>query len=162
MKVGQLMKQSVCSCQPYDSLNTAAQIMWEHDCGCVPVVDHEGHPVAVVTDRDICMSAFFRGENLHGLCVADAMSKQVATCRETDTVADAEQTMRQQQVRRLPVVDEHNVLVGMLSLGDIAAEAGAETARSKKKTKDVAFPEVGQTLSAIAQPSNSHAVSTVA
>jgi CBS domain-containing protein len=149
MKVSQLMKQGVCSCNLNDSLNAAAQIMWEHDCGCVPVKDSEGRVVGVITDRDISMAAYLQGGPLRALQVSSSMGKGIFTCRPDDTIAQAEATMREHQVRRLPVVDGDGKLVGILSLNDIAIEAGHETERKKK---EVTFAEAGQTLQAVCKP----------
>jgi CBS domain-containing protein len=62
MNVEQVMNRSVKSCRPGDSLNQAAQLMWENRCGAVPVVDAEFKPVGFLTDRDICMAAYTRGK----------------------------------------------------------------------------------------------------
>src|SRR5512144_3062592 len=77
MNVDQLMKRSVRSCQQEDSLDWAAQTMWEADCGCLPVVDGDGRLLAVITDRDICMAAHFQGGPLYALKVKSAMSKGI-------------------------------------------------------------------------------------
>lgn len=146
MKVEQLMRRPVRTCQREDSLDRVAQIMWEADCGCVPVVDGEGRLVAVITDRDICMAAHFQGAALYALKVEDAMSRNIFACKPQDSIADAEGLMRSNQVRRIPVVDENNRPVGILSLNDLALEAGAE-ADSKKR--EVTLNEVGRTLEAV-------------
>lgn len=131
MTVGTLMTREVQSCGPDDTLERAAQIMWEHDCGCVPVVDSGRHVLAVVTDRDVCMAAYLRGVPLRQERVAAAMSRQLHTARAADPIEVAERLMWERQVRRLPVTDDAGRLVGMLSLGDIARRAridpGAES-----------------------------------
>ncbi len=149
MKVSQLMKQGVRSCAPQDSLDVVAQIMWDNDCGCVPVRDLTGRLVGMITDRDICMAAYLQGGPLRALQVSSVMSTEVFTCRPDDTVAQAEATMRAHQIRRVPVVDSADHLVGILSLNDIAAEAGHEPTR---KDKEVTYAEVGATLQAVCKP----------
>jgi CBS domain-containing protein len=95
------------------------------------------------------MHALFHGEPLQELRVSDAMAKQVQVCRPGDSLADAEKTMREARIRRLPVVDEQDTLVGMISLADLAQEAFRErTATSKEITET----EVGDTLAAICEP----------
>jgi CBS-domain-containing membrane protein len=103
----------------------------------------------MITDRDICMAAHFQGGPLHALKVKDAMSKSVLACKPSDTIADAESTMRSNQVRRLPVVDEENRVVGILSLNDIAVEAAIEAGAKKREVK---LNEVGRTLGDVCRP----------
>jgi CBS domain-containing protein len=129
--------------------------MWDNDCGCVPVQDTEGRVIGMITDRDICMAAYLQGGSLRALQVSSAMAKQAFTCRGDDTVAQAEAIMREHQVRRLPVLDSNGHLAGILSLNDIAIEAGHETASKKK---EVTFVEAGQTLEAVCKPRNGHAL----
>lgn len=149
MNVGQLMKQHAWYCFPDDSLNAAAEIMWDNDCGCIPVCGQEGRLVGMVTDRDVCMAAYLQGGTLRALRVYSAMSKEVFSCRPDDTLAKAEATMREHRVRRLPVVDDDGRVVGILSLSDIANEAGNGAGRKKK---EVTFAEVGETLGAVCTP----------
>lgn len=122
MRVSQLMSQPPITCSLSSTLNQAAQLMWEHDCGAVPVVDDEGRVAGIVTDRDICMAAYTRGESLSVIPVAVAMAKSVVCCHPDDDVASAESIMGEQQVRRLPVVDAENHPLGLLSLSDLAQE----------------------------------------
>lgn len=120
MKVQELMTRRVYTCHPNDSLRTAAQIMWEHDCGCVPVVDSAGTIEGIVTDRDGFIRAYMTGSPLEAIPVRTAMALKVLTCRADDDVATAERTLRDAQVHRLPVVDGARRVVGLLSLNDIA------------------------------------------
>ncbi|HZY58811.1 MAG TPA: CBS domain-containing protein [Candidatus Binataceae bacterium] len=122
MKVQRIMRHGVKTCHPHDSLNDAAQIMWEDACGSVPVVDEEFRPVGFLTDRDICMAAYTQGAPLGAMCVASAMARRVVSCSPEDDVTDAARVMRENGVRRLPVVDAEGRLVGLLSLDDLACE----------------------------------------
>jgi CBS-domain-containing membrane protein len=159
MKVEQVMQQAVHTCRPAETLNTAAQMMWDHDCGCVPVVDAGDCVIGMITDRDICMAAYTCGESLRSLRIEDAMSKQVCTCRGDDTVAHAEEMMRANQVHRLPIVDAAGRLIGILSLNDLAQQARRENAA---KRRDVAFAAVGETLEGVCRPRHPHAVAAAA
>ena len=120
MKVAELMVEEVTACSPDDALNRAAQIMWENDCGCVPVVDRAARLIAVLTDRDICMAAYTRGGTLKDIRVSAAMSSELFACRPDDDLLDAQKMMREHQVRRMPVSDATGRLVGILSLNDVA------------------------------------------
>jgi CBS domain-containing protein len=123
MKVGDLMTKDVRTCFSTDSLNRAAQIMWENDCGCVPIVNDQGNLVGILTDRDICMAAYTQGRPLTDIACGAAASVKVTTVKETDSLSQAEKLMHDVQVRRLPVVDDHQRLVGLLSIGDLARRA---------------------------------------
>lgn len=108
------------TCHPSDSLNRAAQLMWENDCGCVPVVDHLDHVVGIITDRDICMGAYTQGQALSEISVSNVCTHDVKTCSQTDSIDKAEGLMVKHQVRRLPVTDADGHVVGVLSLSDLA------------------------------------------
>jgi CBS domain-containing protein len=124
MKVQDVMTRSPLTCFIQDPLHIAAQRLWERDCGCLPVVDPDQRPIAMITDRDICMAAFTTGKPLHELQVGQAMSKEVVACRDGDDLAAASARMAQHRVRRVPVVDSRGVLCGVLSLNDLAVRAG--------------------------------------
>jgi CBS domain-containing protein len=151
MRVEQIMARPVQSCRPDDSLARAAQLMWDHDCGCLPVMGSNGadRVVGMITDRDVCMCAMFEGSPLGALKVGQAMAKQVQACRPGDSLADAERAMREARVRRLPVVDETGVLVGVISLADIAQMAERE---SRAERPEITPVEVGATFAEISRP----------
>ena len=123
MKVEQIMNRSVKVCRPQDSLNKAAQIMWDEPCGAVPVVDDQCKSVGFLTDRDICMAAYTQGKPLEELRVETAMARKVVSCVAEDDLGSAAGLMRQNRTRRLPVIDQDGALVGLLSLDDLACEA---------------------------------------
>lgn len=141
VKSESLMTLDTQACQAEDSLHRAAQLMWENDCGSVPVVDSDRRVIGMITDRDICMAAFTQGGDLHAHPVSSAMSPQVYGCSPDDSVSVAEHLMREQQIRRIPVVNDGR-LVGMLSLNDIALGAA-------DPHNDLLFEEVGRTLASI-------------
>jgi CBS domain-containing protein len=152
MRIEQIMSRPVQCCAPQDTLARAGQLMWDHDCGCLPVCEGDGaalRVLGVITDRDICMCGLFQGKALPELRVSDAMSKRALTCTPNDSVATAEKKMREAKVRRLPVVDQAGMLVGMISLADLAYEAARERASS---TPEISEREVGDTLAVICEP----------
>jgi CBS domain-containing protein len=81
MNVGQIMTRDPQTCRASDPMTRAAQIMWDADCGCVPIVDDDGKPIAVITDRDVCMAAYTRGLPLSTMSVASAASSRVISVR---------------------------------------------------------------------------------
>jgi len=146
MNVKDIMSMSVQTCVPQDSLEAAARLLWEHDCGCLPVVDSDKRPKAMITDRDICMAAYTRGQPLAGLRVADSMSTSIATCRQEDDLGAVARKMAKQQVRRLPVVDADGKLVGLVSLNDLA---GASGENATARIADPAAAEALRVLTAV-------------
>lgn len=155
MKVEQLMQRTVQTCHANDSLDHAAQLMWDHDCGCIPVVDDRNRPLGMLTDRDVCMAAYTTGGPLWALRVSSAMSRHPHTCRVGDTISDAEALMRSSRVRRLPVVNADDHVVGILSLNDIAREASRGRGNGHR---DVWPEDVGGTLGAICTPHQTRAL----
>ena len=138
MKVKDIMTKSACSVKASQHLNDAAYLMWEFDCGCLPVSDENECIVGVVTDRDICMAAYTKGLPIGAIPVSTAMSSVVFSCSEGDSIADAEDIMSHHQVRRLPVLDDEQKLVGILSLNDIALAYKNRSLGSSVKATDVA------------------------
>lgn len=151
MRIQDIMTQDVHSVGPADSLQVAAQLMWDHDCGAVPVVGGEGTVIGMVTDRDICMASLTQGRILTEIPVYLAMSHEAFTCYDDDSVEAAESIMREKQVRRLPVIDELGQLVGVLSLNDLARRGRNLWSRSRGLRPSA----VAQTLAAVCAP---HAV----
>lgn len=146
MKVSELMTQKVRTCRPTDSLERAAQIMWEEDCGCVPIVDADRSVRGMITDRDVCMAAYTRGEALSSLSVAQAMSDGAVCCRMDDDIEDALKSMTENQLHRLPVVDDAQQLSGVLSMSDILQS------RLRRKHSE----ELLETMVALTRPRQAH------
>jgi CBS domain-containing protein len=153
MNVVEFMNKSVTSVRPTDNLHTAAGIMWERDCGVLPVVDENEQVIGMISDRDICMAAYTQGRLMSDITVDTAMSKGLFECRSDQSIEDALNIMAMQQVRRLPVVDQKNQLVGILSLNDIAL------AYKSSKGVHIRAEDVITTLAAICEHSHpSHAL----
>lgn len=126
MKVKELMIRDVKTCLAEDDLNRVAQIMWEADCGTVPVVDAAGIVKGMITDRDVCMAAYTKGRTLGAIHVRSSMGKDVAACSPEDTLEAALSVMKKARVRRLPVTERNGKLVGILSMNDLARETWRE------------------------------------
>jgi CBS domain-containing protein len=147
MRVTELMSKPAYTCNVNDSAVVAAQIMWDRDCGVVPIVDDGGRICGVVTDRDLCMAALFKGKPLSEIPVSDAMSHEVFACHPDDDIAKAEHLMGAQQVHRLPVIDDHQSPVGMLSLSDVVRRLGHPGISRQEEGRDFV-----ETMAAICQP----------
>lgn len=149
MRVEELMTKQVASCKADDDLGVAAKLMWDADCGAVPVVGGDGAVKGMITDRDICMACFTRNRAPAAISVQEAMSQRLYVCRPESRISDAENIMRTNRVRRIPVVDGQGKLVGVLSLADIARVA--ERSRSHG-TREITSEEVVAVLGSISQP----------
>lgn len=148
MKVKSVMNRQVATCLSTDSLGAAAQIMWNKDCGVVPVVEPGSlRLLGVVTDRDLAMAALLSNRPTDSVRVGDAMTKRVFTVREEDDVREAHDTMREHQIRRVPVLDGEGRLAGIVSLSDLAREAfGSRAAAGAQRQRECA-----RTLAAVSR-----------
>lgn len=113
-----LMTTHVRTCRSDDSLVHAAQLMWETNCGAVPVVTDET-VVGVITDRDICMASYTQGKGLSDIGVESAMSKALFSCSPDESIGAALATLGDKRVRRLPVLGEDRKLLGIISISDV-------------------------------------------
>lgn len=123
MKVKDLMTSDVRTCTPETTVAEAAHLMWDGDCGILPVVD-DGELTAIVTDRDMYIALATRNSLASQLRVGAVASKPVVTCAPEDDVEDALAQMKQAKVRRLPVVGFGGTVLGLLSMDDIVLAAG--------------------------------------
>lgn len=102
-----------------DSVRDAARIMKSQDTGVVPVVDGR-KIVGLITDRDIVVRGLAEGKNLENARVNELMTKSVRSVRETATVDEALDLMSSADIRRVPVVNGSDEIVGIISIGDIS------------------------------------------
>ena len=150
MNVKDVMTKEVKSCKAHDMLSEAARLMWDHDCGCVPVVDAKNDVVGMITDRDICMAAATKGRPLRHIAVREVVSGHLHACFPTDDVETALATMSSARVRRLPVVDQEARLKGVVSLNDFILAADAERGRISGKNVLGALRAVSEHRSLVA------------
>ena len=118
MKVEDIMTRAVHSVKPGDSIAQAARSMAENDVGMLPVIDGSDL-LGIVTDRDIAVRALAAGIDPSSP-IRRIMSEDVATCSPDDDVGEALETMANEQVRRLPVCDDQDRVIGVLGLADAA------------------------------------------
>ncbi len=151
MKIAEIMQPTVNVCRQDESLNIAAKVMWDNDCGCVPVITSNGNGavIGMLSDRDICMAAYTQGKSLAEIPVTVAMARSVLTCKPSDELALAEAMMREARIHRIPVVDDKGAVVGIISLTDIARNA---LSIGDGKVAIGTQAEVTRTLAAICEP----------
>jgi len=123
MKIKDIMTPNVECVRPDDTLQEAALKMKELEIGPLPVCDRD-HIVGMLTDRDITVRAVALGKDPRSTEVREAMTPTVVHCYEDDDPEEAERMMEKWQVRRVLVVNRDDRLVGILSLGDLAADSG--------------------------------------
>ena len=120
MKISECMCQDVCFVKPDCKVYDAARIMCENHIGCIPVCDDQKSVIGILTDRDIVLRTVACNKDSKNTPVSEIMTTNVCTCQSDNDVCEAENTMAKYQVRRLPVVDQNNRMVGILTMGDLA------------------------------------------
>jgi CBS-domain-containing membrane protein len=124
--IADIMTRSLATVQRDETLQAAAKRMQEMDVGALPVLD--GKALAgMVTDRDIAVRGVAEGMIPQESLVADVMTEEVRFCRADDSIEQAMAEMGDMQVRRLPVLDANNEIVGIVALADIATRQSAHT-----------------------------------
>ncbi|BAH08221.1 CBS domain-containing protein [Clostridium kluyveri] len=139
MKVENVMTKSVASLNPDDTIDKAAQVMMENNIGSLPVCQ-QGKIIGILTDRDISIRAMGNKAS-NSKTVRDIMSSNPVTASPDMDVKDVSRIMSERQIRRVPVVENNNV-VGIVSLGDLAVNPKSNS-------------QAGDALSSISQPDNS-------
>lgn len=145
MKAKEIMTTNPKACSPTTTLADAARFMWDYDCGILPAVIDGGKVVGLITDRDICMAAAIQNRNLSNIAVDEVYSGDVYSCKPEDDVRTVLLTMREKKVRRLAVIDDDGILMGMLSMNDIVRKAG------DAKKGDLKYEDIVNTYKAICE-----------
>ncbi|HEU4641899.1 MAG TPA: CBS domain-containing protein [Gemmatimonadaceae bacterium] len=127
LRASEIMTRNPKAVRPDSSIRDVAQVMKDENTGIVPVVDGEGKLLGVVTDRDIVMRSIPEGKDPAVLRAQDLMTDDVEAVTPDDSVRDVVRTMGDRQVRRVPVVDHEDVLVGIISMADVATRADFDT-----------------------------------
>jgi len=136
-----MTKDPTC-CVPSDTAQRAAKIMREEDTGVVPIIEneHSRKVIGVVTDRDLCMNVVAEGRDSRTTQVHESMTTTVVSCSPQDSVDKATELMRENQIRRIPVVDEQHQLVGIVAMADMVGRADLRTTETHETLKTVSAP----------------------
>lgn len=128
MLVRDLMSQPVVWCTPWDTAQEAASLMKVRGVGAIVVVSDTLDPLleGIITDRDLCCGVVALGKNPHAIRVADLMSPVPVTCKPEDTLDECAWLMQENQVRRIPVVDDRGRSVGIVAQADIARQGSSK------------------------------------
>jgi CBS domain-containing protein len=140
MKISEIMTRNVQLINPDQTVKSAAEKMAKIDAGALPVSE-DNRLVGMITDRDIVVRCVAEGKECDTK-VRDVMTEEVKYCFEEDEVEDVADNMGTQQLRRLPVLNSEKRLVGIVSLGDIAANQDVDAS--------------GEALRGISQPGGLH------
>jgi uncharacterized protein (DUF2267 family)/CBS domain-containing protein len=137
MKVKEVMTKKVKTCTPETDLAAVAETMWRRDCGMLPVVEDGGKVVGIITDRDVCIAAGCRRRDPATIPVNEVIMGEVFSCSPEEDVREALQIMRQNQVRRLPVIDSAGKLRGLLSMNDLAIKVQPDAKAPEPGAQDI-------------------------
>jgi len=148
MKVKDVMMGTPYYCQPETNLGSATELMWNADCGFLPVESADGKVTGVITDRDICIALGTRNRPAGEVTVAEVLTGKLYSCTPDDDIHMALHTMKDARVRRLPVLSENGTLAGILSMDDILPRAEPS---SFGKEPELSSDEVVRTLRSITQ-----------
>jgi CBS domain-containing protein len=148
MKVKDIMMETPCCCRPDTNLGSATELMWNANCGFLPVESADGKVVGVITDRDICVALGTRNRPAGEVTVAEVLTGKLHSCSPEDDIHMALQTLKDATVRRLPVVSHDGALVGVLSMDDILQRAEPT---SRGKQPELSSDEVVRTFRSITQ-----------
>jgi len=123
MIVKEVMNREVTTCRPDTTLESAAILMWDGDCGTVAVIDDGSKVIGIITDRDICMAVALQHKSAGEIQVQEVMSRHLFTCQPESDIMNALKTMSFQKVRRLPVTNDSGEIEGIISIEDLIARA---------------------------------------
>ena len=142
MKIKHVMTKDPTCCVPSDTVQRAARIMRDEDAGVVPVIENEQSRavVGIVTDRDLCMNIIAEGRDPLTTQVHESMTVTVVSCSPQDSVEKATELMRENRIRRIPVVDEQHRLVGIVAMADLVGRANVRTTETHETLKAVSAP----------------------
>lgn len=141
MQIRDMMTPDPVCCTPDTDLQHAAQLMLEHDCGSLPVVESASsrRPIGMITDRDIVCRVLADGRNPLQAHVSDAMTPEAISISADCSLEDCESLMEEKQIRRLPVVDKSGGICGIVAQADIALNASLDEAG--ELLRDVSQPQ---------------------
>jgi CBS domain-containing protein len=148
MKVKDVFRSQVKSCTPLTSLDAVGRIMWENECGAVPVVDAQGKAIGILTDRDLAMAMAAKNRGSSQILVRELTSGELFSCVAEDDITEAIRKMRLHRVRRLPVIDAQGQLAGILSLKDLALAAKPGKGSDPS---ELSFEDIALTLQAVSR-----------
>lgn len=140
-KCSEVMTKNPSCCLPTDTVAKAAQQMKKEKVGSIPVIENEKTKklIGIVTDRDLALQVIADGRDAKTTKVSDVMTQDVVTCGVDDDVQNAVDAMSDKQLRRIPVVDNEHMIVGIISQADVATRVD-EPQETAKMVKEISQP----------------------
>ena len=136
-KCNEVMTKNPVCCRPDDVVTKVAQLMQSENIGSIPVIENERTQklVGIVTDRDLVLKIIAKGHDVKSTKVGAVMTRQVVTCRAGDDLQVALDTMAEHQLRRIPIVDNDDRIIGIIAQADVATRVNLpeETATMVKE-----------------------------
>lgn len=124
MKIKECMNNNVYCLKPENTVQDCAKLMNEKHIGCVPVCDEEKNIVGLVTDRDVILRSIACDRDTKQTPLSEIMTTKVCCCNSEVEIYEAEDLMCRNQIRRLPIIDDNNKIIGIISLGDLIKNSG--------------------------------------
>jgi len=142
MTCAEVMTPSPTCCNPDHTAVEAAELMQREDVGLVPIVGNQGKLIGVITDRDIVLKVVAAGRDPRGTAVSEIMTTDPVACLPQESIETVMELMASRQVRRMPIVDSHGAIIGIVSQADLATRLSSPE-------------ETGQVVQAISEPAGS-------
>jgi len=136
------MTNNPSCCVPEDSAKDAAILMRDNDTGVVPVIENEKSRrlVGIVTDRDLCNEVVAKARDAEEVLIEECMTRNTVSCASDDDLERVLELMAKNQIRRIPVVDQRNVIQGIVSLSDVVRRGQTKNGRTRETLIDIAQP----------------------
>ncbi len=149
MKVKEIMVGKPASCTADTNLCAAVEILWNRNCGILPIVNAQQKVVGVVTDRDMCTALGTRNRLPAEITVGEVTTSKLFTCKPNEDIRAALATMAHAQVRRLPVIDGDGKLEGILSMDDVVLHSEPKIT---ERAPELSYDDVVDTLKKLYRP----------
>ena len=142
-KCNEVMTKNPVCCLPDDMVAKVAQLMQSENIGSIPVIENEQTQklVGIVTDRDLALKIVATGHDAKSTKVEAVMTRQVVTCRAEDDLQKALDAMAEHQLRRIPVVDNDNKILGIIAQADVATRVN-QPEKTAELVKDISRSNV--------------------
>jgi len=126
MKCREIMTKDPVCCLPDDEVQKAAQLMKDENVGVIPIIEDEDTKtlLGIVTDRDLALRVVAEARDLDSTRIKDVMTTGAVSCQPEDDLQKALDAMEENQVRRIPVVDSNQKIVGIIAQADVATRLG--------------------------------------
>jgi CBS domain-containing protein len=144
-----VMTRGVVTVYPWETVERAARLMDGCNCGVLPVVNNHRRLIGVITDRDITLRTIGRGIDPRQVRIGECMSDEVYACYEDESIKSCMSHMARHQVRRMPILDDHDRLIGIISQGDLAWLASNHPGHGNRRA-------VADLVCAVSVPTRAH------